>query len=153
MKHTLYLFLAIIALLPSCQKEFVMPEEIVEELPPVYVPDSMRINFIWVAPNDNAPNLIGARLELRNMEDSLLLNGVDIMGSQDSVFQWYPSIGLNSDSYYFKLKSPTGQPLDSCAIQLSDALGKDEWIIQQPNYTYYIQLTWIMDDSLSVEGQ
>lgn len=147
---TLFFTLCSVVFLASCQKEFVRPEEIIEEPLPVFIPDSLVMNFIWVAPTSAESNLVGARLELRDMSDSLRLSGLDVMSSQDTVFQWYPSIGLKSEQYYFKLKSPTGQVLDSCSFDFHDALGKDEWIIQQPDFNYYIQLRWVSESEMPI---
>ncbi|MEZ4798858.1 MAG: hypothetical protein R2809_03580 [Flavobacteriales bacterium] len=147
---TLFLTLFSVVLLSSCQKEFIEPEKLIEEPTPEYIPDSLRVNFIWVAPHNPASPMIGARLEMRDMTDSLLMVGLDVMSSQDTVFQWYEPVGIKKDSYYFKLKSPTGLVLDSCAIDFKDALGYDEWIIHKDNFSYYIQLTWIDESDVTI---
>lgn len=116
------------------------PEEIVMEEP--YIPDSLKLNFIWVKPSPEWGTMFGARYEIRNSFDSLLCGGVDVMGPNDSVFQFYPHYQLRSEPYRFLVKSPTGQLLSEREISFDQSFFTDEWMLADSLFTYYFQMTW-----------
>jgi hypothetical protein len=116
------------------------PEEIVVE--EAYIPDSLKLNFIWVKPSPDWGTMFGARYEIRNSEDSLLCGGVDVMGPNDSVFQFYPHYELKSEAYKFLVKSPTGQLLSEREISFDQSQFTDEWMLSDTLFTYYFQMTW-----------
>lgn len=131
-----------IIMLTSCQKEFVRPEPIVEVPKAPYIPDSLKINFIWAQPDASWGIMVGARYEIRDINDSLLVGGVDVMTPNDSLFQWYPAINLKNDLYHLYIKSPTGQLLASKTLHLEDSGYNDEWFVGDSLFNYYIQITW-----------
>lgn len=131
-----------IIMLTSCQKEFVRPEPIVEVPKAPYIPDSLTINFIWAQPDASWGTMVGARYEIRDSQDSLLVGGVDVMTPNDSLFQWYPSIHLKNDIYHLYIKSPTGQVLSTKTLHLEESGYNDEWFVQDSLFNYFIQITW-----------
>lgn len=140
-------YIGVVALtFTSCTKNSFTwtPEEIVVEEP--YIPDSLKLNFIWVKPSPEWGTMFGARYEIRNSEDSLLCGGVDVMGPNDSVFQFYPHYELKSEPYRFLVKSPTGQLLSEREISFDQSLFTDEWILPDSLFTYYFQMTWNSQD-------
>jgi hypothetical protein len=126
----------------SCKKDSFTwtPEEIDEE--ETYIPDSLKLNFIWVKPSPDWGTMFGARYEIRNISDSLLCGGVDVMGPNDSVFQFYPHFELKSEPYKFLVKSPTGQLLSEREVSFENSLFNDEWMLSDTLFTYYFQMTW-----------
>lgn len=116
------------------------PEEIVVE--EAYIPDSLKLNFIWVKPSPAWGTMIGARYEIRNSSDSILVSGVDVMSPTDSVFQYYPHFELKSEPHKIFVKSPTGQILSEREITFDQSLFNDEWMLQDSLFTYYFQISW-----------
>jgi hypothetical protein len=120
------------------------PEEIVVE--EAYIPDSLKLNFIWVKPSPEWGTMFGARYEIRNQLDSVLCSGVDVMGPNDSVFKFFPNYELKSEPYKLLVKSPTGQLLSEREISFDESMFTDEWILDDSLFTYYFQMTWQSKD-------
>lgn len=150
MKH-FYPFLLITLMLSlsiiSCQKEtFVLPEDeslLAGDISEQYrAPDSLRLNFLWIKPHgENTPP--GARFQLLNDTGGVVINSLDMMSGNDSVFVYSPYRGLEAKAYLVQLKSPTGAIIDSMTLDFSSQNFDDEWIIENENVTYYMQLSWL----------
>lgn len=126
----------------SCTKDsftWTTEENVVEE---TYIPDSLKLNFIWVKPSPGWGTMYGARYEIRNSSDSVLCGGVDVMGPNDSVFKFFPHYELKSEPYKLLVKSPTGQVLSEREISFDQSLFTDEWVLPDSLFTYYFQMTW-----------
>ncbi len=138
-----YFLLFIVMIISSCQKEFILPEKQEEKaIASIAIPepDSARINFIWVKIN-SAP--IGARLELRNDTGAVLLNALDMLQNNDTIFQFNVDKGINLEQHQFTVKSPSGATLDTLLYNFEYKKNQDEIIIERPNLKYYIQISWL----------
>jgi hypothetical protein len=127
----------------SCQKEFVMPEKEVEPDSLNLImpnPDSARINFIWVK---TFASQIGARLELRNDTGAILMNAIDMIQNNDSIFQFEANKGINLKKYILTVKTPNGSILDTLHYNFTYQEDLDEIIIERPNVKYYLQISWL----------
>lgn len=131
----------------SCQKELVLPtskeeasllEESVEEK----IADSLTLNFLWLKPSEQYDNLIGARFELRNSNDSLLISVLDIINQGDSVFKFQPNIDLAVGDYKLIARTPTGMILDTTPFSFQYEKNLDELVLPKDNVTYFLQFTW-----------
>lgn len=145
MKSFLYIYtlLSLIMISSSCQKEFVLPEN-ETELDSIAMivpnPDSARINFIWVKTHTAQ---IGARLELRNDTGAVLMNAIDMIQNNDTIFQFNANEGINLKQYIFTVKTPTGLILDTLHYNFNYQEDLDEIIIERPNLKYYLQISWL----------
>lgn len=150
MKHLYpgFILLLLIAMsMISCSKEIIMPEEVADELSgETYTPrnpDSLRLNFLWIRPNASSAQVPGARFQLLNDTGAVLINTLDIMSGDDSVFVFSPSRGLDPGSYFMTVKSPSGAVIDTTTIDFNTDDFSDEIRIDKPNVTYYLQITWL----------
>lgn len=145
---SIYLLLASVMIMSSCQKEFVLPEkEALQHSLQVAMPqpDSARINFIWVKTHSAQ---IGARLELRDDTGAVLMNAIDMIQNNDTIFQFDTNKGVNLSQYVFTVKTPTGTILDTLHYTFNYQKNLDEIIIERPNLQYYIQISWLYKPSM-----
>lgn len=131
----------------SCQKEFILPASEEEQSAIDYgaqerIADSLTLNFLWLQPSEQYDNLIGARFELRNANDSLIISVLDIINQGDSVFQFYPNIHLALGEYKLVARTPTGMIIDTTPFFFNYEEDLDEIILSKDNVTYYLQFTW-----------
>lgn len=155
----LYLALLSIAsvfLMTSCQKDFEIPltDESIDSLTTASeekVADSVIINFLWVKTTNQYSNLIGARFELRDEQDSLILSVLDIMNNNDSVFIFEPHKEIPVGNYKLLTKSPTGMIIDNTTLAFEYDKYLDEIVMEQSNVTYFMKFTWTYPNPFKTE--
>ncbi len=143
-------------LLASCQKDFEMPLKDESSDSPFVttnekLADSVIINFLWVKTANQYSNLIGARFELRDEQDSLILSVLDIINENDSVFIFQPNKEIPVGNYKLLTKSPTGVVIDNSVLSFEYDKYLDEIVLEQSNATYYMKFTWTYPNPFKTE--
>ncbi len=116
-------------------------------IPPVVTSNRAQMNFIWMAtPDSSLQSMIGASLEIRKSNGPTLFFAQDVRSLTDVVFDWYPDLSCSVDTLYeFRLMDPGGNQVDMVAFNPATAVDQDEFVITSPKCTYFLQLTWSVE--------
>jgi len=116
-------------------------------IPPVVTSNRAKMNFIWVAtPDSSLQSMIGASLEIRKSNGPTLFFAQDVRSLTDVVFDWYPDLSCSVDTLYeFRLMDPGGNQVDKVVFDPATAVDQDEYVITSPKCTYFLQLTWSVE--------
>jgi hypothetical protein len=115
--------------------------------PPVETVNRALMNFVWMSTQDSAlMTLSGATLKISKENGPVLFFMPDVREQNELIFDWYPDLSCSVDTLYeLKVNDSSGNLVDKVLFNPALATGQDEFVINSVKCTYFLQLTWSVE--------